>query len=232
MKKEDPYVKFFAEVVEPSSLAYEAKRFGELSAVLGGKRPVINSAADKATWSTTMDKLLELRRTASIAEVVKYLADQTIRQLQMPEVAPLPVRAMSSDNSEDEPSAGEQRWIKMKDLPYIEMARMVGFIEDKTPFSTKHGVKGAEFDNVLVVIGRGWNKYDFGQFLESANDPGRLAPAKLAGFERNRNLFYVACSRPRANLAVLFTQKLSDRALATLKDWFGDEGVHALPAVM
>src|SRR3546814_19335627 len=68
------------------------------------------------------------------------------------------------------------------------------FIDGHTPFATKHGVKGAEFENVLVIVGRGWNKYNFAQMLERL-DPGPPAD-KVESFESNRNLFYVACSRP------------------------------------
>jgi superfamily I DNA/RNA helicase len=50
---------------------------------------------------------------------------------------------------------------------------------------------------------------------------------KQDSFERNRNLFYVACSRPKKNLTLLFTQELSGYALATLEGWFGDEHVLA-----
>jgi DNA helicase-2/ATP-dependent DNA helicase PcrA len=231
VKKEDPYVKFFANVVEPACLAFEKKKFGELSSALGGKRPVIHNTADKAEWSKTMEELIHLRGSASIAEVVEFLGNQRIPQLQMPEIAiPVP-KPKSEDDAEDEVSKSEQRWTKMKVRPYIEMVRMVEFIEDKTPFSTKHGVKGAEFENVLIVIGRGWNKYNFAQYLEFARDPDRIAAAKRAGFEKNRNLFYVACSRPKKNLAILFTQKLSEKALGTLTAWFGEGGVHALPCL-
>ncbi|MCF5571277.1 hypothetical protein GIV66_31455, partial [Pseudomonas sp. PA-3-11C] len=49
-------------------------------------------------------------------------------------------------------------------------------------------------------------------------------------FESNRNLFYVACSRPKVRLALLFTQLLSQAALAQITAWFGAEHVFELPA--
>jgi DNA helicase-2/ATP-dependent DNA helicase PcrA len=89
-------------------------------------------------------------------------------------------------------------------------------------------VKGAEFENVLVVFGRGWNRYDFNQFLELAG-MGRSVPAAKADFfERNRNLFYVVCSRPKKRLALLFTQKLTDSAMTTLAHWFGSQTIHSI----
>ncbi|MFM2605922.1 MULTISPECIES: 3'-5' exonuclease [Vibrio] len=83
-----------------------------------------------------------------------------------------------------------------------------------TPFSTKHGVKGAEFDNVLVVLGRGWNLYNWGQLLTWLHTT--CLANRIGALERNRNLFYVACSRPKRNLTVLITQHLSDESLALL----------------
>ena len=56
-------------------------------------------------------------------------------------------------------------------------------------------------------------------------------PADKRGkFESNRNLFYVACSRPKVRLALLFTQLLSPAALAQITAWFGAEHVIELPS--
>ena len=56
--------------------------------------------------------------------------------------------------------------------------------------------------------------------LEWAN---RGIPAgKQDTFERNRNLFYVSCSRPKHGLALLFTQELSATAITQLRAWFGE----------
>ena len=44
-------------------------------------------------------------------------------------------------------------------------------------------------------------------------------------FERNRNLFYVACSRPKKRLAILFTQQLDASAITTLNGWFNTENI-------
>ena len=81
---------------------------------------------------------------------------------------------------------------------------------------------------MIVVLGRGWNKYNFGQMLEwmNAGPPGD----RQEMYENNRNLFYVACSRPKVRLALLFTQLLSAQALETLTAWFGGNSVVPLPA--
>ncbi|MFC5959817.1 hypothetical protein ACFP51_37115 [Streptomyces pratens] len=47
-------------------------------------------------------------------------------------------------------------------------------------------------------------------------------------FVRARNLFYVACSRAREHLALLFTTKLDPAALDTLREWTGDSRIISL----
>src|SRR3546814_4976367 len=94
-----------------------------------------------------------------------------------------------------------------------------------TPFATKHSVKGDEFENVVVVLGRGWNLYNFNQYLEWAAAPDGISAVDWDTYERNRNLFYVSCSRSTTRLILLFTQLLSNEALATLTAWFGADAV-------
>ena len=87
-------------------------------------------------------------------------------------------------------------------------------------------MKGAEFANVLAVFGRGWNLYDFNQMLELMGD--EVMGSRLDFFGANRNLFYVACSRPKTRLALCFTQRLSEGALATLARLFSESAIHSL----
>lgn len=79
-----------------------------------------------------------------------------------------------------------------------------------------------------MIIGRGWNKYNFVQTIEwiDAGPPAN----KQEFFENNRNLLYVACSRPKVRLALLFTQILSVNAMVKLTQWFGADNIIALPA--
>ena len=97
------------------------------------------------------------------------------------------------------------------------------YIEEKTPFSTKHGVKGAEFDNVLVIFGRGWNQYDWEKLLLWMENG--VPNGEEEKFEKYRNLFYVCCSRAKHNLTLVFTQLLSEDSINKLKEIFGSENV-------
>ncbi|MBF0164812.1 MAG: ATP-dependent helicase [Magnetococcales bacterium] len=88
------------------------------------------------------------------------------------------------------------------------------YVEGASPFSTQHGVKGAEFKRVLVVLddeeGK-HNQYSFDRLLgiadPSPTDIKNKIEGKETSIDRTRRLFYVCCSRARKDLAVvLFTQ--------------------------
>ena len=116
----------------------------------------------------------------------------------------------------------------LRAVPYQEIVALCRYLSGHSPFETKHGVKGTEFENVVVVVGRGWNRHNFNAMLELATDDPQIPANKQAAFERNRNLFYVTCSRAKKRLAILFTQQLSASAMQTLSNWFGDDTMEAV----
>lgn len=228
IRKEDPHIAFFVDTLEPVCRAYQEERFGKMFAVLGTERPVVRSFTDKLEWAKDMDRLLTLRCSETIGAVIDHL-----RETRRPRLSEeVEHREQELEKAEDSPSADEpssvKRLRKLRDISYTEVIALAHFIDGHTPFSTKHGVKGAEFRNVLVVFGRGWNWYNFNEFLELAADPTAVSADRQKKYYRNRNLFYVSCSRPQKRLALLFTQELSDTALVTLASWFGDTAIHSL----
>lgn len=222
-KKEDQAIKFFAEVVEPMCAAYASSRYGDLFRAFGSG-PAITKHEDKANWRRDMDDLQKLRTEGTIGQVIDYL--KTTKR-------PLPpdrllrceenLKALNGGPIPNEASA-LQRYSKLRDIPYREVIEVVKFIEKQTPFATQHSVKGAEFENVLVVLGGGWNHYNWPQLLELIKTKA-LNSKNTKGFYRARNLFYVSISRPMTRLAVLATQTLPDPALEVVNDIFGSENV-------
>jgi DNA helicase-2/ATP-dependent DNA helicase PcrA len=228
LKKDDPHIKFLSDHLEPACAAFEAQRHGEMFECFGAGMPRIRRHQDKMAWSESMNELVALRQTGSIGDVIDFIAAQQHMRL------PVAVEEREQKLAEvgAEPDEGESRRVtqlrKLRAVPYTELIALERFIDGHTPFATKHGVKGAQFENVLVIIGRGWNKYNFAQTLEWI-DVGPPA-GKQGFFENNRNLLYVACSRPKVRLALLFTQILSANAMEKLTQWFGANNIIALPA--
>jgi DNA helicase-2/ATP-dependent DNA helicase PcrA len=228
LKKDDPHIKFLTDQLEPACTAFAAQRYGEMFECFGAGMPHIRRHQDKVAWTEAMQALIALRLSGSIGEVIDFIAAQP--HMRLPES--VDARENRLAEAGPDPVEGESRRVtqlrKLRNVPYTEIIALDRFIDGHTPFATKHGVKGAEFENVLVIVGRGWNKYNFAQMLEWIN-AGPPAD-KTDFFESNRNLFYVACSRPKVRLALLFTQVLSANAMAKLTEWFGQANIIALPA--
>lgn len=225
VKKEDVHIGFLVDVIEPACVAYEDRKFGAMFEVLGTGLKV-STVEDKMAWKTDMDRLIQLRESGTVGDVLDHVAASA--HLHLPDkVEEIDARIRSISPAAD---AGVDQGIEqireLRMVRYSEVTALSRFINERSPFATKHGVKGAEYENVLVVVGRGWNKFDFNQLLEWYE---RTPSSQQEAFERNRNLFYVAVSRPRKRLALLFTEKVSPAALAVLRKWFGGEHVHAAP---
>lgn len=90
------------------------------------------------------------------------------------------------------------------DLDYSQFKAAIEFLYPESEFSTEHGVKGEEYDNVVFVISKGWNQYQFETYAPMITGKVPIPVGKEASYERNRNLFYVCCSRPKKRLFYLF----------------------------
>lgn len=209
IKKEDPVIEYLLDMLEPAIRAFEAKKYGEMFLCLGRRNvPRISKASEKQDWQKLFTNLLKAREAGTIGQMLEAVRSSPL--IRLPDrVAEL----LSAHGSEPE---GQSDVRALLAVPYKEIVGLKDFMDEHTPFSTQHGVKGAEFEEVIVICGKGWNHYDFNGFLELC---GMSIPAsKTAGFERARNLFYVSCSRPKERLAILFTEPVSDKALSTLKE--------------
>lgn len=132
--------------------------------------------------------------------------------------------SVDSEKLNDEEKGRQERdktlFDAFMDLSYSELLTFWKHVQNNTVFSTKHGTKGDEFDNVLTVIDdTEWvQEYNFKNFF---NDTEEKPERKL----RTRNLFYVECSRAIDNLMVLCLSELDSTALTNIKNWFGNENV-------
>ena len=109
------------------------------------------------------------------------------------------------------------------------------YIEKMSPFSTQQGIKGAEFDKVLVVVddqeGR-TNTFSYGKYFGvtelSDTDRANIAAGNDSTIDRTRRLFYVCCSRALSDLVVvIFTEDTIQMRNAMLdKAFFEPELIH------
>ncbi|NVJ64324.1 MAG: ATP-dependent helicase [Flavobacteriaceae bacterium] len=225
-KKEDAAIAFLTDTVEPICAAYACGNFGEMFRAMGSI-PTIRNTIDKAQWKADVDTLIALRQNGTIGDVVDHLK-QTCR----PRLSDRVVRReddiakLGPEPTEDE-SNSLKRYRELRKVPYTELVAVSEFINGFTPFATQHSVKGAEFENVLVILSGGWNQYNWPRFLNQFRT-NNIPAAQQAGYYRARNLLYVALSRPKKRLVVLATQTLSQNALATAEHLF-DQNVIPMP---
>lgn len=232
LKLNDHYIKYFKEVLEPVCEYFEKSQYGEMFKVIGTNTPKLEKQDDKKSWNEDLQNLIEIRKTGTIDDVLSLLK-RTRHPRLSDRVEKAERRYEQYSSLEGEEKEKERSFYNkvsiIKGCSYQEMINLANFIDDKTTFSTKHGVKGAEFKNVLVICGRGWSNYNWDNMLSWANKG--IPKGKETTYERNRNLFYVACSRPQRRLALLFTQELSSDAISTLENWFGAENIIGEPDV-
>lgn len=215
---EDEHGELFADL-EALVLAFEEGRYGDFMAQRAAAIGPIRRHSDKEKVASQVAKLNKLRATASVGEVLEFVwADGILEK---------PKRVRSLEDliriAEDpEKAATEQAFLNsLYSVPYQQVINFEKFFNDKTPFSTQHGVKGEEYENVLVVLDdRLWNNYRFEAVL--AGDISR------SQYERTLNLFYVSCSRAMQNVVVLATSALSSAALSGAKRLFGNNNVAQL----
>jgi len=84
------------------------------------------------------------------------------------------------------------------------------YFTEESPFATHHGVKGAQFERVLVVIDdeeARFLQYSYGKYFGyvplSENDEAKRTAGEESVLDRTRRLFYVCCSRALKDLAVV-----------------------------
>lgn len=110
------------------------------------------------------------------------------------------------------------RYSRVLDVSYMELANVFDYVEDHSPFSTQHGVKGSEWDNIFVSLDNGgWNNYNFGKLFA---DPTSMSSVE----DRSRMMLYVTCSRAMKNL-VVYAHEPSESTLSRAREWFGSDDV-------
>ena len=110
---------------------------------------------------------------------------------------------------------------KVKILPSTQLMPYFSYYNSYSPYSTQHGIKGAEFENVLVVMDNGkWNNYNFEYYFEQT-------PKKESVIQRTEKIFYVCCSRAKNNLIVYYPNP-SNSVIKKAEELFGKNNVKKL----
>lgn len=216
---EDPILLFFMNTVEPIYEALKTNNMPLLFETLGVKRYPINKKSEKMSWHQLMIKL-EKARTQSTKAVLDLVISS--KMIPLPSQVELLYKQIHSepDTKYQNTTVGD-----LASINYSEFISAISFLRPTSSFSTEHGVKGEEYDNIIFVIGRGWNNYQFDNYIPMLNS--FVPEDKRAAFERNRNLFYVCCSRPRKRLVLFVTILVEGSFKSYLEYLVGKDNIYS-----
>ena len=190
--KEDPFLLFFMDTVEPIYKALKDSNMQLLFDTLGIKRFPIKKKSEKVKWKELQQQLEDARtkRAIDVFELIKRT-----------KLIPIPPKLdgwyhlyQKAPDTVYVSNASIQSFLE---LDYLQFTAAIDFLFPDAMFSTEHGVKGEEYDNVVFVISKGWNLYQFETYAQMITGHSNVPEGKQASYERNRNLFYVCCSRPK-----------------------------------
>ena len=217
--KEDPFLIFFADTVEPIYHALGTLNTKLLFDTLIKRNP-ITQKSEKIRWRQLYDQLTEVRTQKTIDVL------ETIIHSQLIPVPPKVVGWYQQYKECPETLYASKTTIQQfLDLDYAQFIAVRDFLYPDAQFSTEHGVKGEEYDNVVFAISKGWNQYQFETYAPMMKGYSSIPAGKEASFERNRNLFYVCCSRPKKRLYFFVTVPIEPAFRAFLTGLVGKDNI-------
>lgn len=218
--KEDPFLLFFMETVESIYRALSTSDMQLLFDTLGIERYPITKKAEKSKWKELQNQLCGAREKRAID--VFEIINQT-------KMIPIPPRLDGwyhlYKNAPETIYTSNTSIETFLNLDYAQFIAVKDFLHPEAQYSTEHGVKGEEYDNVVFVISKGWNQYQFETYAPMITKKAVIPSGKQASFERNRNLFYVCCSRPKKRLVFFVTVPIDHVFKAFLVELVGEQNI-------
>jgi DNA helicase-2/ATP-dependent DNA helicase PcrA len=189
--------------IENNIFLYSNKRYNEFLRATD-YRFSIRNIEDKRVLKASIESLINVE-VKTIEEVINEANENGV--------------CLIDDKLERFKTDKEYLFNRVKNLKYKEFQKLFIYLEGFTPFSTLHKTKGAEFDNVLVILDNGgWNNYNFKNLF--------LVTGSESVLERTQKLFYVCSTRSKEKLAIYFNSP-SEAVIAKAKEWFGE--AHVIP---
>ena len=218
--KEDQFLLFFMNTIEPIYKALKESNMQMLFDTLGIKRFPITKKSEKLKWFVLTEQLNEVRNKRAIDVF------ELIKQTKL-----IPIPPELDDWYQLYQKTPESIYVSntsiknFLELEYIQFISAINFLCPDAIFSTEHGVKGEEYDNVIFVISKGWSQYQFETYAPMITGYVEVPQDKQSSYERNRNLFYVCCSRPRKRLFFFVSVSIEPTFRSFLSELVGANNV-------
>ena len=230
-------VEFFTKEVLP--MADSMKEDGRYALeVLKAYSPLLNRQNTEKPYELYLRCRDEARNVANIVnsnhtirEVVKSICDSQL--FTVPEVVRQASMLVVADIT-DEMEEDLQAWVMVMDLPINMVRGYDDYVNQRTRFDTHQGVKGLEFDRVMVIIDDSEAKgflfsYDklFGVKELTETDIRHIEAGEESSVDRTQRLFYVTCTRAKESLAIVMYTSDSEKVKkqAIHKGWFSEQEI-------
>lgn len=190
-----------------------------------GVLSTITKHSDKQEIESKLKELITLRTTGTVQDVFNFCYENQLslpsRKLQkFLEKLKIDVESIVDEDEKKRANKNKVFYDSLMRTQYNEVICVFKHIQEQTSYSTKHGTKGEEYRNVLVVIDdTSWpGQYNFEKLFNNTDDKEHR---KL----RTKNLFYVSCSRAKENLIVLALSQMDNSAMSKITEWFETENI-------
>ena len=198
-------------------------------------------------FTKTLQQMMEKESDATNADILRYVHESNVinldprvlsyLKLQSPSKVEKGENSFVAENEDDGEDLSKE--VAAMDAflrcPASQFWGYYKYVNNDSPFSTQQGIKGAEFERVLVILDddEGTHvQFSYDKYLRikapSDKDLENLREGKETAVERTRRLFYVCCTRALKDLiVVLFTADvaLAERQIATL-ELFPADAIH------
>jgi len=222
------YVKQFSPLISKQSLSEESNKLEKL-----------HFANEK------VNELLSLwddEKEPTLLEILNNI-DST-KLFKIPSILKVVLAQQNGEISEEENEEGKtsesdvlNAWEMALLAKFSEISQYNEYTNEKSNFATHQGVKGLEYERVMVVIdddeSRGF-LFSYDKLFEiiplSANDEKNIQEGKETGIDRTKRLFYVACSRAKESLAIVAYTDDPETLKNNVVDfgWFSDDEVEII----
>jgi len=244
-------INLFAKIVLPLYKAHIKKNKFEIANVIKqhshliDKHRLENDANKLELLHTTNDKVIELLslwnegNNPTLNEILKKIQETNLFKIPPVLKVVLQRGGIDTENSVDNDEIDEEdevfiAWEEALKANFTEIVKYNEYINEESKFGTHQGVKGLEFERVMVIIDDEESKgfmfsYDklFGLKPLTPTDKKNIGEGKETGIDRTMRLFYVACSRAKESLAIIAYTDLPEELKKNVisNGWFNNDEV-------
>ena len=229
-------IEFFTKEVLP--IAESIKEDGRVALeILKKYSPLLSGQNTEKPYELYLKCREEAIKVANLVNengTIRVVVDEIIKSqlLTVPDVVRQAYMLNPSDIEDTEEEL--RAWVEVMDLPINMVRSYDDYVNHRSQFDTHQGVKGLEFDRVMVIIDDSEIKgflfsYDklFGVKDLSNVDLKNKENGKETSIERTQRLFYVTCTRAKNSLAVVMYTNNPERVKTETirKGWFEENEI-------